>query len=525
MSEDREEWRRTDTAYAHGVLTIKVTPASDSVWFAYFAPYTMERHHDLVAAVAAASGGRLSLARPDARRARDGLFPARRRAAPGLALCAPASRRDDGRMVDGGRARAAARRRRPGDPRACARSATFHIVPNMNPDGSFRGHLRTNAVGTNLNREWHEPSLEKSPEVLRVRAEMDRTGVDFAMDVHGDEAIAANFLAGFEGHSALERGAAGPLRRLRRRAGPRPRPISRPPRAMRLPAPGQANLSMSTAQLAERFGAVSMTLEMPFKDNEDLPDPDLRLVARPLAPARPRLPRRAPRDHRRGSKPRKQLMPTLVLIRHGQSAWNLENRFTGWWDVDLTAQGEAEAKAAGELLAAQGHRFRPLLHQRPDPRDQDAAHRARGDGPAVAARGEGLAAQRAPLWRPHRPRQGRDRGEARRRAGPDLAPLVRHAAAAAGSRAAPSTSPADRRYAGIAVPATESLKDTIARVLPYWEERIAPALARRPARADLRPRQFAARAGQASLGHSRRRDHRRSKSRPASRSSTSWTRS
>ena len=72
-------------------------------------------------------------------------------------------------------------------------------------------------------------------------------------------------------------------------------------------------------------------------------------------------------------------------------------------------------------------------------------------------------------------------------------------------------------------PRHESLKDTIARVLPYWEERIAPALKDGRARADLRPRQFAARAGQASLEHRRRRDHRRWKSRPASRSSTSST--
>ena len=47
-------------------------------------------------------------------------------------------------------------------------------------------------------------------------------------------------------------------------------------------------------------------------------------------------------------------MPTLVLIRHGQSAWNLENRFTGWWDVDVTEQGEAEARAAGALMRDKG---------------------------------------------------------------------------------------------------------------------------------------------------------------------------
>src|SRR3546814_8832028 len=73
-------------------------------------------------------------------------------------------------------------------------ACTFHIVPNMNPDGSCRGHLRTNSEGVNLNREWHAPSADKSPEVLVVRNAMDETGVDVAMDVHGDAAIHANFL-------------------------------------------------------------------------------------------------------------------------------------------------------------------------------------------------------------------------------------------------------------------------------------------------------------------------------------------
>ena len=97
--------------------------------------------------------------------------------------------------------------------------ATFHIVPNMNPDGSLRGHLRTNAAGVNLNREWHAPSLEKSPEVFHVRGEMDKTGVDFAMDIHGDEAIAANFLAGFEGVPGWKQAQQDAVRRVQRRAG------------------------------------------------------------------------------------------------------------------------------------------------------------------------------------------------------------------------------------------------------------------------------------------------------------------
>ena len=216
-------------------------------------------------------------------------------------------------------------------------------------------------------------------------------------------------------------------------------------------------------------------------------------------------------------------MPRLVLIRHGQSAWNLENRFTGWWDVDLTAKGEAEAKRGRRAAGRQGPRFRPLLHQPPDARDQDAQHRAGGDGPAVAAGREGLAAERAPLWRADRARQGRDRGQAWRRAGQDLAPLASTSRRRRWSRAANSISPTTAAMPASPSRPTESLKDTIARVLPYWEERIAPALQRGQARADLGARQFAARAGQASVGHLRTTRSPAWKSRPASRSSTSWT--
>src|SRR3546814_6038240 len=74
----------------------------------------------------------------------------------------------------------------------------------MNPDGSRRGHLRTNYAGVNLNREWDNPTAERSPEVLCVRGAMDESGVDWAMDVHGDEAIPAVFLAGFEGIPSLK---------------------------------------------------------------------------------------------------------------------------------------------------------------------------------------------------------------------------------------------------------------------------------------------------------------------------------
>ena len=110
-------------------------------------------------------------------------------------------------------------------------AATFHVVPNMNPDGSRRGHLRTNAAGVNLNREWHAPSAERSPEVLCVRNAMDRTGVHVAIDVHGDEAIPANFLAGYEGIPSWTEGHGARFYEYA--------PISRPPRAMRSPRPAR----------------------------------------------------------------------------------------------------------------------------------------------------------------------------------------------------------------------------------------------------------------------------------------------
>src|SRR3546814_4721311 len=86
--------------------------------------------------------------------------------------------------------------------RSLRRKARFHIAPNMNPDGSFRGHLRTNAAGAYLNPEWPPPSLARSPEVHHVLARMKPTGVAFAMDVHGAKSIPPVFIARSEPHSS-----------------------------------------------------------------------------------------------------------------------------------------------------------------------------------------------------------------------------------------------------------------------------------------------------------------------------------
>jgi 2,3-bisphosphoglycerate-dependent phosphoglycerate mutase len=168
-------------------------------------------------------------------------------------------------------------------------------------------------------------------------------------------------------------------------------------------------------------------------------------------------------------------MPTLVLLRHGQSQWNLENRFTGWWDVDLSVAGVDEARAAGRLLSERGFDFdccftsvltrairtlHLVLHEMdrlwlPATKDWRLNERHYGGLTGLNKQEmiDKVGAEQVKIWRrsydiPPPPL-------------PDDSPYsVRD----------------DRRYAGIEVPHTESLKDTIARAVPYYEREIAPAL-------------------------------------------------
>jgi 2,3-bisphosphoglycerate-dependent phosphoglycerate mutase len=168
-------------------------------------------------------------------------------------------------------------------------------------------------------------------------------------------------------------------------------------------------------------------------------------------------------------------MPTLVLIRHGQSAWNLENRFTGWWDVDLTEQGVREATAAGTLMKEKGLDFDQCF----------TSFQSR----AIKTLHLALEAMDR-LWLPEEKDwrlnerhygglTGLDKAETAAKHGDEQVKIWRRSfdvpppLPEAGS---PWDLTKDPRYAGIPIPQTESLKDTIARVLPYWEQRIAPEL-------------------------------------------------
>jgi len=170
-------------------------------------------------------------------------------------------------------------------------------------------------------------------------------------------------------------------------------------------------------------------------------------------------------------------MPILVLLRHGQSQWNLDNRFTGWVDVNLTEQGEREAVRGGELIKAAGIEF----------------DRAYASVQTRAIRTCNLALEAAgqawvPLeknWhlneRHYGALTGLNKAEVAAKHGPDQVKVWRRSYDIPPPELEPGGEfdlSTDRRYAGAAVPATESLKTTLDRVLPYWEEAIAPNLRR-----------------------------------------------
>lgn len=273
-SYDREYWFRVDTRFDGEQLIIEHRSAQDQIYFAYFAPYSMERHADLIAFAqgcgyceAETLGATLDGHTIDCLRFGENK-PGRKtlwivaRQHPGESMAEWWMEGLINRLVDDT------------DPvvRQILQKAALYLIPNMNPDGSRRGHLRTNAVGTNLNREWHEPTLERSPEVFHVLGKMQETGLDFGLDVHGDEALPYNFIAGTEGIPGWNEARQQKLD-LYKQTLAKINPDFQVTHGYPVNGKGQANMSYCSNSLAERFAAPVMTLEMPFKDTADTPDP------------------------------------------------------------------------------------------------------------------------------------------------------------------------------------------------------------------------------------------------------------
>lgn len=271
---NREDWFRTPTTYEQGVLSFDLILQSNTVYFSFFTPYSYERHLDLLAWAQedqrvvvttlgqSLDGRAMNLLRiSDCEQAKHKVWIIARQH-PGETMA---------EWFVEGLLEALLDR---DNPQACQllQSTAFYIVPNMNPDGSVRGNLRTNAAGANLNREWLNPSMQTSPEVFLVREKMLAEGGDLFLDIHGDETLPYNFVAGCEGNPSYSDYHAN-LEQVFKRSYMQVSPDFQDAKGYPKTAPGKSNLGIAANWMGEQFKTLSFTIEMPFKDNADLPNP------------------------------------------------------------------------------------------------------------------------------------------------------------------------------------------------------------------------------------------------------------
>lgn len=274
-SYDREHWFRVPTRFEGGELIIEHTPEFNSVYYAYFAPYSYEQHLNLVHQAQLSSEcelisigktveGRdidlLVVGEPDEQKKKIWVIA---RQHPGETMAEWFMQGLIGRLLD------------ENDPvsRSLLSKAVFYLVPNMNLDGSIAGNLRVNTKGFNYNREWAEPSIENSPEVFHVRNLMDQYGCDLNLDIHGDETLPYNFISGIEGIPSFDE-------RLKKLTDIfigswiASCPDFQDNHGYPKNEPGKGNLTICSKHIGERYKCLSLTIEMPFKDNNDLPEPE-----------------------------------------------------------------------------------------------------------------------------------------------------------------------------------------------------------------------------------------------------------
>ena len=277
-SVDRQHWFRIATRYDGQVMSAEITPSAQSIYFAYFEPYSFERHLDLIGAAADSEtaevqhlgqtldGRDMTLLRltdaqsatPMAERRKIWLIA---RQHPGETMAEWFVEGFLERLLDAD------------DPvaRVLLAQCVFYVVPNMNPDGAVRGNLRTNAAGANLNREWQTPSMEKSPEVFLVRQKMMEVGVDLSLDAHGDEGLPYNFCVGTEGNPGYTPRLEA-LEDAFKASWLATCPDFQTEQGYGRTKPGEANLTLATNWVGQNFDCLAFTIEMPFKDNAKLPD-------------------------------------------------------------------------------------------------------------------------------------------------------------------------------------------------------------------------------------------------------------
>ncbi|MFC6337941.1 hypothetical protein GIR22_19380 [Pseudomonas sp. CCM 7891] len=272
-SYDHINWFRVPTRFDGETLHISLESREKQAWIAYFEPYSRDRHDGLIEQALNRAGTQL-LATGKSVEGRDIQLLRRGKGREGQRKVWIIAQQHPGEhMAEWFMEGIIERLQQDGDDelKQLLATADLYLVPNMNPDGAFHGHLRTNAMGQDLNRAWQNASQEISPEVLFVQQQMEKYGVDLFLDIHGDEEIPYVFTAGCEGNPGYTPRIEQLEKRFRSHLSALTRDFQTAHGYTR-DLPGQANMTLACNSVGEKFDCLSLTLEMPFKDNDDAPN-------------------------------------------------------------------------------------------------------------------------------------------------------------------------------------------------------------------------------------------------------------
>ncbi len=271
-SYDNEYWFRVKSVFDKDNLNFKIIPTEKSIYFAYFEPYSYERHLELINYAnqsdmanhtvlgSTVEGRNIDLITIGDIKAKYKVWIIARQH-PGETMAEWFMEGLIDKLLD----------EQDATSKALINNCVFYLVPNMNPDGAFNGNLRTNSLGINLNREWLNPVEKKSPEVLYVRQKMMETGVDVFFDIHGDEAIPYVFTAGCEENPSFSE-KQNKLSKLFIEYFTLINPDYQTKYGYEKGHFNAETATMATNWVGNQFDCLAFTLEMPFKDNDNLPD-------------------------------------------------------------------------------------------------------------------------------------------------------------------------------------------------------------------------------------------------------------
>ncbi|MFC5695834.1 M14-type cytosolic carboxypeptidase [Pseudomonas sp. GCM10022186] len=273
-SYDQVNWFRVPSSFDDKGLHFALEPTHEQIWFAYFEPYSRARHDWLISEALDKTGAEVVAIGKSIEGREIPLLRISRNPRAQRKVWIIAQQHPGEHMAEWYMEGVIERLSRSDDAEmdALLAKADLYLVPNMNPDGAFRGHLRTNAAGKDLNRAWQSADDTETPEVFFVQQQMRKVGVDLFLDIHGDEEIPHVFTAGCEGNpgytprlEALE----SEFRQRLVEMGAEFQTAFGYPRD----EPGKANTTLACNAVGMAFDCLSFTIEMPFKDHDDNPHP------------------------------------------------------------------------------------------------------------------------------------------------------------------------------------------------------------------------------------------------------------